>query len=485
MSWVKKLRTILFENQSVRQTVFKNTFWLSVGELVGRLLRVWIVIYAARILGAEQWGVFSYAVSLSALFAVFSDTGISAVLTRESAKGSETRATYFATTFVLKLLLVVISALIMFLGIPRVAPFELSSVLLGAIILLFVFDAFRGFLTSFFRSLEKMEWEALVNIVTQFIILVFGFMIFRKVFTPESLALAYAAGALGGLLLALIMVRSYFRGIFSHVDRGIFKEIIKTAWPFSIAGILSIVMLNTDTVMLGWFTSIEGVGYYAAAQKPILFLYVVPSLLAGGFFPVLARYAYGDPQKFRQVLERGLSAILLLAFPLAAGTVLIAPDVVHLLFGIGYLPAVSALRILALTIITTFPMHLLYYGLFAYNKQRDLTLLGFGGVVANVILNTLLIPILGIEGAAWATFATQIVNTGLLWMRMNQTNPFGVIRGLGNGILGTIIMASVVMLLVRFGVPVLVTVFGGVVVYGAVLLLRKEPLLFEIKRILG
>lgn len=480
-----RLKSIFFENQSVRQTVFKNTFWLSVGEIIGRLLRVWIVIYAARILGAEQWGVFSYAISLSALFAVFSDTGISAVLTRESAKGSETRATYFATTFVLKCFLIAISALIMFLGIPRVAPFELSSVLLSAITILFVFDAFRGFLTSFFRSLEKMEWEALVNIVTQFIILVFGFVVLRKVFTPESLALAYAAGAFGGLLLALIMVRSYFRGIFSHVDRGIFKEIIKTAWPFSIAGILSIVMLNTDTVMLGWFTSTEDVGYYAAAQKPILFLYMIPSLLAGGFFPVLARYAQGDPQKFRQVFERGLSAILLLAFPLAVGTVLVAPDVVRLLFGVGYLPAVPALRILALTVITTFPMHLLYYGLFAYNKQRDLTLLGLGGVVVNIVLNMLLIPIIGIEGAAWATLATQVVNTGLLWRRMNETNSFGVVRGLSNGILGTISMAGVVILLMRFGVPTLVTVLGGVVIYGMALFLRREPLLFEIKRILG
>ena len=77
-----RIKEFLFENQNTRQTIAKNTFWLSFGEITGRLLRLGIVIYAARILGAAGWGVFSYLTSLAAVFTIFTDVGLGAVLIR-------------------------------------------------------------------------------------------------------------------------------------------------------------------------------------------------------------------------------------------------------------------------------------------------------------------------------------------------------------------------------------------------------------------
>ena len=63
----KKLKALLFENQTDRQTVLKNTIWLFVGELGVRALKILIFIYAARILAAREWGVFSYAIAVMSL----------------------------------------------------------------------------------------------------------------------------------------------------------------------------------------------------------------------------------------------------------------------------------------------------------------------------------------------------------------------------------------------------------------------------------
>lgn len=67
---LKRIKSFLFENQTVRQTVAKNTFWLTVSNVGGRLLRAVIIIYAARVLGAGEWGAFSYAITLAAFLTV-------------------------------------------------------------------------------------------------------------------------------------------------------------------------------------------------------------------------------------------------------------------------------------------------------------------------------------------------------------------------------------------------------------------------------
>ena len=55
---IDKLKKFLFANQTPDQTIAKNTIWLVVGKIGTRLLRTILVIYAARILGAANWGVF-------------------------------------------------------------------------------------------------------------------------------------------------------------------------------------------------------------------------------------------------------------------------------------------------------------------------------------------------------------------------------------------------------------------------------------------
>src|SRR3990170_334910 len=72
-----KIKKFLLNNESTAQTIVKNTFWLSLSESVGRALRIAIIIYAARVLGAAGWGTFSYMASLAAVFTIFADIGIS------------------------------------------------------------------------------------------------------------------------------------------------------------------------------------------------------------------------------------------------------------------------------------------------------------------------------------------------------------------------------------------------------------------------
>lgn len=96
----QRIKSFLFENKTAKQTVAKNTVWLSISNFGGRLIKAVIIIYAARILGAAGYGVFSYAVTLAGFFGLFVDPGINSVLIREGSKASpEERKSLFQPRF--------------------------------------------------------------------------------------------------------------------------------------------------------------------------------------------------------------------------------------------------------------------------------------------------------------------------------------------------------------------------------------------------
>src|SRR3989344_5908855 len=111
-----KVKAFLFENQTTRQTVAKNTIWLAVSNFGGRFIRAFIIIYAARVLGPAEWGVFSYVITIVAFLTIFVDSGINPVVIRDRAQSTnaDERRTATVTAFAVKLAFVAI-------GIPLIA----------------------------------------------------------------------------------------------------------------------------------------------------------------------------------------------------------------------------------------------------------------------------------------------------------------------------------------------------------------------------
>jgi len=476
-----KIKNFLLKNQNVGQTIVKNTLWLSLSEFIGRALRIAIIIYAARVLGAAGWGTFSYLTSLAAVFTIFSDIGISTVLVREVSKFPEKEAKYFSTTFALKLALTFVSFVVLVFITPLFTGIPISKFLFVAIGFLFIFDSFRRFGTSLFRAREKMEKEALINILTQFVIVVGGFVALSITKTPESLAVAYALGAGIGLLIASYFLKDNIRQLFSGFDKTLVRSIIKAAWPLSLAAIFGMLLVNIDTVMVGWFKSAEHVGFYSAAQKPIALLYILPTLIVGGFFPALARFAKKNNKEFRRIFEKALGLIVAIAFPLSIGIMLTSSEIVSLVYGDAYAAAAAPLKILALTLLTAFPISIIIHGAFAYNKQSSLVPLWAAGAVLNIVLNLILIPKNGISGAAWASLATQLIINTLIWIKMKRINNFSIASKLPTILLGTFMMTITVVIGKLLGIHLFIIIILAAITYFASLAFSGENILHEFR----
>ena len=203
---LKKVKALLFHNTSFRQTVAKNTFWLGVSNIGGRLLRAIIIIYAARVLGAEGWGAFSYAITFVAFLTIFTDSGINAIVTREAAKGTsrEEQDELLGTALRLKLVLLALGViLVIFLG-PILTKVESAIPLLPIVSLVLIFDTLREFGFSVIRARERMEWEAMLFLFTNLALVGFGF--FFLLIRPSALGFTYAYTLGTGLGMAATFI---------------------------------------------------------------------------------------------------------------------------------------------------------------------------------------------------------------------------------------------------------------------------------------
>ncbi len=403
----QKIKLFLFENTSLYQTIAKNTLWLLGGQFVGRLVRAGLVIYAARVLGPASWGAFSYALSFSAFLAIFSDSGINALITKEASREPELRKKYFATGFFIKLVILLLVIGGVLFASPYLSRIPEAVSLIPIIVFVFAFDSLRDLGSSFARALEKMEIESVVNILTNFFIVALGFIFLLTNLSSRSLAIAYALGSGLGMAVILIYLKDYFGNIFGNFTKNLVKPILTKTWVFGLVGIMGATMINTDIIMLGWLRNAAEVGFYSAAQKPIQLLYVLPAFLASSVFPALARFGKSDKEKFKKLFRQFVKITLLAALPLALGGLVFARPIIEILYGKEYLTSVKTLQILSPTLLFVFPAMIIGNALFALDKQRNLLAYVLLGIFGNIVFNFLLIPRFGIEGAALATLLNQ------------------------------------------------------------------------------
>ncbi len=411
------LKKRFLERSATEHTVIKNTGWLFVGEVGSRIARGALAIIAARMLGVSGLGAWSYAVALSGFFTFFEDAGIGMFVTREFAKGSDSKESIFSTAIVLKLGLLAL-AIALFLGIgPLISDIPEATAILPIVALVFVFDSLRGFFFSISRAEQKMDTESKVQIVTSLLVVGLGVLFMLISPTPLSLALGYAAGGGIGCLLIFLSVKKYIPNLVTFFSKQLFVHIFKSAWPFTILAISNIVIFSTDTILLGHFASVHEVGLYGAASRLVQIFYILPALFATVTFPVFVKKSVGETGIWF-ALRKSLLLMTAVMIPLVLVMMFGSHLIIKILFGAEYAPAGILLAVLSLSYIPVFIGTLLNNVVFAENKQKQFVVANIIGMVINLILNLILIPKYHALGACVSTVTALSVITAITAIKM-------------------------------------------------------------------
>jgi O-antigen/teichoic acid export membrane protein len=475
-----RIKNFLFVNTSSKQTIAKNTIWLVVGEMVSRFLRFFVVVYAARVLGAEGWGVFSYALGIGGLLMIFSDFGLSAYITRELTQGKENHQQLVSTAFFIKISVLIISTILVIILGPFIATVKEAAPILYLIAFILFFDSLREFGLAFNRAFEKMEWEAFAKIITSLIILIAGLILIHHHPEPKSLAITYFLGSSIGCIILLIIIRKRILFEIKYFKWNLIGYISAITFSFAFTSLIGSIMANTDLYMLGLWRTPEEIGYYAAGQRLYQFILVVPSIISMAIFPALARLET-DRDKFAALLQKAIVTALIIGIPIAFGGIVFAKDIILLILGPGYFPAIKIFQAFNLMILVAFPSMILSNAIFARNEQKVLVKASSIGACINILLNVFLIRMYGALGSAIATLISLCIVTLLIGFRIKRVTGFTIAGTLTKPFLAGLLMFLVCFLGNVLHIYFIYTVLFAAVFYFLTLLLLRDPTLSEIK----
>jgi PST family polysaccharide transporter len=473
-----KIKQFLFHNTSPKQTIAKNTIWLFIGEIIGRVLKLVIVVFATRKLGVEGWGIFSYGLAFVSFFYILGDFGINTFLTREMSKENESKAKYLATSVIVKVGLLLIFFFVSILIGPHVGKISLDLPTVIVFSTFFVFESLREFALAINRSLEKLEREGFSKILVNAVITGVGILLILKHSVALSLALAYMIGSIVSTIYIFWSIRHEFKGVVWKFSKEHFKTLYEFSWPLIIIGLFSF-LFSIDSIMLGQMKSATEVGLYAASQRLVQFLIIIPGFIATSTFPILSKHE-ANTEKLTRIFEKIMTIIMAIAIPFTFGGLFFGKNIVMLILGQAYSGAIPVFTILLLTTLASFPNILLTNLIFSKNLQKIFILASSFGVAVNIGLNLWLIPAYGAIGAAISTVAGSLLIMLINWLQMKKFVQFNVMSKLGKIAVATMLMVLGIVLLKMIGLHFSIVIMLAIAIYALSLYILKEPSLMQI-----
>lgn len=397
------IKRFLFDHLDARQIIAKNTFWLAVAEFLSRFFKFFLIVFAARILGATDYGKFSFALAFASFFIVFADFGLDNILLRELARDKSQEAK-FPAIFTLRVLLSLLMLVVIWLG----SFFATEDLIIRQAIWILAFYIFfqstKTVFHAFFQARQRMEYTAFIQILDAALITVLGFFVLFRFPSVANLSLAYVFVAFAGFILMLIILKKrIFRFPLFAFQPTVWKQFLAVSWPLGLVGFGGSIFNQIDSIALGFYKQVTQVGWYNAAYA-IFGTTLLPVMVIGqSFFPMLAKAREESKERFQKIYYIQTEVSFFLAFGFLAGGLALAPKVIDFFYDLSYAPSILALQILlvasALWILSA-PANT---ALVIFNQQRRLFWIVLASAFLNAGLDFLLIPRWSLYGPAFAT----------------------------------------------------------------------------------
>ena len=420
------IKYFLFNNQTVKQTIFKNIFWLATTEGISKMAKLVLLIYVARILGATEYGKFTFALAFVSLFLIFFDFGLSQITTRELAREKE-KEKEFPAVFSLKILFGLGTLLLILVASFFITSDPIIQRIIWILAFCFLIEGLSEIIVAFFRARQKMEYESFIKILGSLALVGIGF--FTLFYFPSILNLSYSylSGALVALSFALILFWLKVQRLSFNWNKSVWQKFLSISWPLGLVAILSTIYNQIDSVMMGYWGMITEVGWYNAAYRIVWPTLIPISLISVSFFPVLSKYFKESKEKLQKVWNYQIEIMILLAIPLITGGTVLAPKIINFIYNPSFAPSILAFQILIVMAGIIFLYNAFYQVLVVTNQQKKIFWAVLSGAIINVILNLILIPKFSLYGAATATVITHLLVFFFLFiftLKFTPINPF-------------------------------------------------------------
>ena len=385
--------------------------------LTGTLSGALLVVVLARLLDPDAYGLLYLTLSVIGVGKLFAKLGLGRSTARyiaeykESDPGQLSHIIRFSA--VISFILMMITSIIIgvahqqianLIDEPGIAPF----LIIGSLFLFFT--TLLGFLRKVLQGFEAIKPAALLSIIQS--IGKFGFAVGLTIasFGAIGALTGYALGSLIASIVGIFLVYfRYYRPLDHNVsvESGLRRRIAEYAVPVTASEAAGNLSGRVDTILVGFFLNPVAVSYYTVANQVVTMIQSPVNALGFTLAPTLgAEQSAGNTNRAARIYEKSFINIMLLYIPASVGLILIAEPLIQLVFGRDYLGAVSVLQVFALYAVVQANLLVSSKGLDFLGKARTRAIVNGVTSTLNLGLNIVLIPTIGVIGAAIATVVT-------------------------------------------------------------------------------
>lgn len=389
--------------------ILSNTGWLFADKIFRIGVGLFVEFWLARYLGPEQFGLWSYVVAFVALFSAFATLGLDGVVIQELVKSPKRQNALLGTAFKLKLIGGASALLFALLTILFLRRGEMLTIWLAGISAAgFIFQSVNV-INFYFQAKVKSKFTVYASNVA-FLLITIIKIVLLLIAAP---LIAFAWAGLSEVILTATFLLICYKINHNEVQDWYFDwhlslKLLRDSWPLFISSLAAIIYARIDQVMIPFILNNFELGLFSASVRVTEAWLFIPMIAASSVFPNLIDLKKHDQLTYEKRLFSVYSLLALVAILVASFVTIFAGEILNLLFGKDYLGGVIVLKIRIWE--TVFAAIGVIAGNWALieGMQKQTLIFSVFGMLINITLNIILIPLFGINGAAISSLVSII-----------------------------------------------------------------------------
>ena len=372
--------------------------------------------------GSEVLGTLSVLFSIMSIASIFSLLGMNVSILRFLPPLLKKKEYYSAfivikRTIILVVVFAFVSSFIIYIFSNFIAGTVFNkSYLTSLIMLISIFIFFQGLGTisaSIIRALQNIKLFVILQFLPSFlnlvILMIITYIVHYK-YTPLYTQLfSQLTVTLISLIFLYKIIKKYKLEIKVFDKLLSYKNILIISAPMFLTSIMQMVVLQTDVLMLGSLDTLINVGIYSVVVKFAL----LSSFVIGSINTIIAPkfselYYNNEINELRRIARKSTKLIFYLTLPLSLILIFFGEQLL-LIFGNEFRSGYYALIMLTVGQLVNIMAGSVGYLLNMTGRQNTLNKIVLFSALINIGLNAFLIPIYGINGAAFASMISAII----------------------------------------------------------------------------
>lgn len=397
----------------IKSKVVRNASWIILCRVAQAILNLIVGMITARYLGPSNFGIINYAASIVAFILPIACLGLDNILVQETIQNASEEGKIFGTSLILSFCASFLSLFSVMCFVAFVNAGEKETIIVCSLYSLILLVHAIELIQYWFQARYLSKYVSLISLGAY--VIISAYKIFLLV-TGKSVYWFAVSNTLDHLMIAVALVITYNklgggRLRFSWV---VARRMLMKSRYYIVSSMMVTVFAQTDKIMLKIMIDSAATGYYSAAVTCAGMTSFVFSAIIDSMRPAVLQARTEAAAKCRENMRRLYSIVIYLALVQSLMLTLCAKPVIMILYGKAYEAAVDPLRIVVWYTTFSYMGAVRNIWILAEEKQRYLWIINLSGASLNVIMNLLIIPQWGINGAALASLLTQFFTNYIL-----------------------------------------------------------------------